>query len=164
MGLDIRGITAMFAFSEGETHTHIGVPEKGHDKLLEMVHDLEGTRGQVAIYVPLGTDDVYNPGQQRGRVVAVVELLPMPAAKGITDYYSNDLVDGSRRWPYGWPCRVVYAPPVAECPSLREHVESLHGSGSFQGYTARFQFGPFPLEDKMRPKLNSDFAQVDPVE
>lgn len=162
---DIQWITAVFGSPEakGENRTHVGVPEKGRAKLLEMAHELVGTGGQVALYVPRGTEDAYNPGLKRGRVVCVVELLPMPAGKRIEDYFYKDIVDGSLRWPYGWPCRVMYLPPVAECPSLREHVESLFGSGSFQNYTARFQHGPFRLDPKMRERLNSDFAAFSPI-
>jgi hypothetical protein len=79
------------------------------------------------------------------------------------DYYYDDW-DGSRRWPIGWPCRLVCAPPVSQCPTLREHVESLFGPGSFQGYVSRFQHGPFLLEQAMQERLNRDFAQFAPFQ
>jgi hypothetical protein len=80
------------------------------------------------------------------------------AGKKVEDFFYNDW-DGSRRWPIGWPVRIVYSPPIPECPILKEHVESLFGSGDFSSYTARFQHGPFPLERAMRDRLNADFGQ-----
>ena len=34
--------------------------------------------------------------------------------------------------------------------------ETLFGPNSFAGYTARFQHGPFQLEQQMRVRLNSE--------
>jgi len=157
---DIRWITAFFRF--GAACRHVAVPENGRAALLDMAGDLVGTTGQVAIFIPEGTEDVYRPGPARGRVVGAVRLLPMPPGGRVEDYFYNDW-DGSRRWPVGWPCQVVYAPAVAESPTLRDHVEHLHGPGSFGGYVSRFQRGPFALEQAMRERLNRDFAGFTPL-
>src|SRR3954447_22540853 len=111
---DIRWMTAFYRFRP--ECAYVGVPERGRAALLEMAADLVGTSGQVAIYVPEGTEDVYRPGPARGRVVGAVRLLPMPTGRRVEDYFYNDW-DGSRRWPIGWPCQVVYALAEAECPS-----------------------------------------------
>jgi hypothetical protein len=81
----------------------------------------------------------------------------MPKRRRMENYFYEDW-DGSRRWPIGWPCEVVYAPDEAECPSFREHVEHQFGPYSFGGYVSRFQRGPFPLETAMQERLNRDFA------
>ena len=58
--------------------------------------ELPGTDGLVAIYIPEGTDEAYQPGKMRGRVVGAVRLLPMPLGNPVTDYFYRDL-DNSLR-------------------------------------------------------------------
>jgi hypothetical protein len=98
-----------------------------------------------------------------GRVVGAVRLVKIPGRRRMEDYYYENL-DGVRQWPIGWPCKAVYAPDVVECPFLRDHVEHLHGLGSFPHYVARFQYGPFELETNMRERLNRDFAEFERIE
>ena len=157
---DIRWIIAQYGF--GPDETHIGVPENGRARLQELANELVRTSGLVAIYVPEGTEDIYQPGEMRGRVVGAVQLVEMPPRRKMEDYFYDDW-DGSRRWPIGWPCEAVYAPAESKCPLLREHVEYLFGSGSFGNYVSRFQHGPFRLEPTMRGRLNRDFAQFEPI-
>jgi hypothetical protein len=157
MTVDIRWIAPMFGFDAN--CTHLGVPENGKSKLLDMSDRVVGRSVLVAIYIPEGTEDVYQAGAKRGRVVGAVRLLEMPDDKTIEDYFYDDW-DGSRRWPYGWPCEPVYAPPVSLCPPLREHIEHLNGNGSFAGYVSRFQLGPFELEPDVRDALNGDFEEL----
>jgi hypothetical protein len=161
---DVRWIEAVFGNPAAgrDYSTHIAVPTNGRAQLHAMAAELAGTDGLVALYVPEGTEDVYQPGPRRGRIIGAVQLLPMPAGRTVEDYFYNDW-DGSRRWPYGWPARLVYSPPVEECPTLREHVESLFSRGSFGGYVKRFQHGPFRLEPLMRDRLNRDFARFGPM-
>ena len=137
---DIRWLTAVYRAPEDRTS--IGAPKTAHAKLSEMAGELVGTSGLVALYVPEGTDDVYDPGGKRGRVIGVVQLVSMPEGGKMEDYYHDDL-DGSRRWPIGWPCKLICVPPVDQCPKLRDHVELLHGTGSFRGYVSRLQQGLF---------------------
>jgi len=88
----------------------------------------------------------------------------MPAGKTIQDFFHLDL-DGSPRWPIGWPCEVVYAPAVEQCPVLRSLVDKLHGPNAFQPYVARFHKGPFRLDMKMANELTkwlSNFAPIQP--
>lgn len=131
-------------------------------RLQEMANELVGTPGLVAIYIPEGTEDVYQPGDMRGRIVGAVRLVKMPSHRKMEDYFYDDW-DGSRRWPIGWPCKVVYAPDLSECPFLRQHVEHLFGPGIFGSYVSRFQQGPFELELAIRERLNRDFAQFQQV-
>jgi hypothetical protein len=152
---DIRWISPHYGFSA--TFDHIGAPENARAALQAMAADLVGSSGLVAIYIPEGTEDVCQAIGMRGRVVGAVKLLPMPPGRHIEDFFYNDW-DGTRRWPIGWPCQAVYAPPVAECPALREHVETLFGAGSFGGYVSQFQRGPFSLVAAMRERLNRDFS------
>jgi len=153
---DFRWITPQYGFKpDGE---HIGVSEKARARLKEMSNELVGTTGLVAIYIPEGTDEVYQPGDMRGLVVGAVRLVKMPPRHRMEDYFYDDW-DGSPRWPIGWPCEVVYAPNESECPLLRGLVEQLFGFDNFGSYVSRFQQGPFKLEPLMRKRLNRDFAQ-----
>jgi len=149
-----RWIEPMYGFEVEDGH--VAVPANAEAALLEMAEDLGGTDDLVAIYVPEGTEDVYEPGAMRGRVVGAVRLLPMPENKTIDDYFFKDW-DDTLRWPIGWPCAAVYAPPVEHCPILRTQVDDLFGPASFGPYTARFQNGPFRLEPKMADRLGSLF-------
>jgi hypothetical protein len=121
-----------------------------------MAEEMAGTQDVVAIYIPEGTDEAYQPGNMRGRVMGAVRLLIMPADKSIRDFFYTDL-DGSLRWPIGWPCRVVYAPPVNDCPYLRGLVDMIFGPNSFQPYVGQFLRGPFRLERRMADALMSYF-------
>jgi hypothetical protein len=160
---NIRWIVAQYGFAAN--NTDFAVPENAQAKLQEMARELVGTTALAVIYVPLGTEDIYQPGPLRGRVVSAVRLLPIPPGGKMEDYScpdwdendANPDWDGTLRWPIGWPCQVVYA-PLAAGPELRDHVEHLW-PGSFQGYMARFQHGPFPLEQVTRDRLNHDFAE-----
>src|SRR5207249_1236657 len=113
----------------------------------------------VAIYIPEGTAEAYEPGDKRGRVVGGVQLLPMPRGKVMRDYFYKDW-DGTMRWPLGWPCKAVYAPEVSQCRHLRSLVEEIWSHPNFfQLFVARFQLGPFTIEHRMADKLDRLFAQ-----
>lgn len=103
---DIRWITPLYGF--GLDCEHIGVPERARAPLQEMASLLVEASGLVAIYIPEGTEDIYQAGGMRGRVVGAVRLVKMPPRRRVEDYYYEDW-DGSLRWPIGWPCEVVYA-------------------------------------------------------
>lgn len=157
---DIRWISAHYGFTA--ECTHLAAPANGRPALENMVTDLLGASGLVAIYIPEGTAEVYHANDMRGRVIGAVRLLPMPAGGRMEDYFHDDW-DGSRRWPIGWPCQAVFAPPVAECPALREHVETIFGPGSFRGYARQFLQGPFSLDSTMRERLKRDFIHFEPL-
>jgi hypothetical protein len=144
-------LEAMYGF--GRDQEHIAVPAKAEAKLKEMGIKLVGKDDLIAIYIPEGTDDVYEVGTTRGRVVGAVKLVPMPRDKTIHDYYFKDFVTQERRWPIGWPCKVVFAPPDDQCPVLRTLVELHHGPGNFQPYVGRLQYGPIDLDAKMAKAL-----------
>lgn len=151
-----RYIEPLYGYDAAQTH--IAVPETAEKTLRAMVSDLRDTDDLIAIYIPQGTDDVYQPGAMRGRVVGGVRLLPMPHGKAMRDYNYRDW-DGSIRWPLGWPCKAVYAPPISQCPVLRTFVDKLFGPNDFQPYVARFQNGPFKLDARMAAELDRWFAQ-----
>jgi hypothetical protein len=151
-----RYIEPMFGFAANQTH--VCVPVGAESSLDAMVEDLRGTEDLIAVYIPEGTQDVYRAGAMRGRVVGAVRLVDMPPDKTERDYFYKDW-DGTLRWPVGWPCKAVYAPPVAECPVLRSLVDKLHGANNFQPYVARFQKGPFRLDLKMANELADRFAR-----
>lgn len=146
-----RYIEPMFGFEAGQTH--ICVPQGADDALRNMSDDLVGSDDLIAIYIPQGTHDVYEVNDMRGKVVGAVRLLPMPPGKTTADYFYKDW-DGSLRWPVGWPCEAVYAPPIDQCPMLRSLVELLFGPDNFKAYVARFQRGPFELDGRMAKELD----------
>ena len=158
MNPNIRWITPLYGF--GVDCEHLGLSERARSKMIEMASELIDGGGLVAIYIPEGTQSVYGAGGACGRVVGAVRLLPIPSGKNVEDYFYDDW-DGTRRWPIGWPCEVAYAPVVERCPALREHVEHLHGRGSFRGYVRRFQQGPFELDPVIRERLNRDFSEFE---
>lgn len=155
-----RYIEALFGFAPDQSH--ICVPAGADHPLERMVDDVLGTKELIAIYIPAGTADVYKVNEMRGRVVGAVRLLPMPKGRTTADYSYKDW-DGTLRWPIGWPCEAVYAPPVDQCPLLKPIVEMLFGPDLFRTYTARFQQGPFPLESNVARELEKRFARFAPL-
>lgn len=162
---DILWIAAFFGMNMPDSDEiqlplsyQISVPRSGRRNLQEMADELVGTECLVALYVPESTESIYAPGQRQGRVIALAELDSMSPGERLEDYPFPDL-NGLERWPIGWPCRIVCKPPEAECPSLREHVESSFGARSFAGYVYRLQQGPFRLDSKIRSRLIRDFAE-----
>jgi hypothetical protein len=127
-------------------------------RLLEMADELVGTDDLIAIYIPQGTENVYDSEEMHGRVVGAVRLVEKPKDKRIEDYFHTDW-DGTLRWPIGWPCEIVYRPPVKECPVFRGRVERVFGDNIFGAYVARFQHGPFRLEKKMADHLTEEFTK-----
>jgi len=85
---DIRWITPLYDF--GPDCEYIGVPENARVRLQEMTNELVGTSALVAIYIPEGTNDVYQPGSKHGRVVGAVRLVTMPPHRRMEDYFYYD--------------------------------------------------------------------------
>ncbi len=151
----ITWITALYGFDE--TQDHIAVQREGEARLRQMGRELVGTGDLVAIYIPEGTDERYNPGKMKGRVVGALELRSIPPGEDVDNYFFRDW-DGRLRWPYGWPCKAVFAPPEDECPPLREFVISLGISDSYQPFVAQFLLGPFRLPRRLSSALTKLFA------
>jgi hypothetical protein len=162
----IRWIEALYGFSLDQTHVAVTANARG--PLLKMADELVGTDNLVAIYVPEGTEDVYEPGNMRGRIVGAVRLLEMPAGSGIEDYPIPDWDqhegvpgwDGSIRWPLGWPCAAVLAPDPAKCQTLRTLVSTVHPGKPFGDYALQFQHGPFRLGFEMQRTVNSEMRRL----
>src|SRR5437870_4042093 len=101
MDPDFKWIEAVYgAPKPGEDNfTHIAVPDTARSALQEMAGELVGTNGLIALYVPEGTEDIYDVAAKRGRVICAVRLVPMPPNRKVEDYFYTDKKDGSRRWP-----------------------------------------------------------------
>ena len=155
----MTGIYAAFE-SRGNERYHIAVPPKAREKLIEMSDELVGTEDLVALYVPVSTDASYLPEGMRGRIIGTAQLVPMPPGRRVEDYFICYLLDGSRRWPYGWPCRVVDRLPEFHYIELKPHVETLVGPGSFPSYMKQLHVGPFKLDEYMQERLNADLAST----
>jgi hypothetical protein len=156
----LRYITALYGFDCEQDHIAVGDTAEARSKLQAIGAQIAGTDDLVAIYIPEGTEAAYKAGIACGRVVGAVRLLPMPAGKSDTDYVFHDL-DGSLRWPYGWPCEAVFAPPHGECRYLRGMVEEQFRPGDFAPYCSRFPSGPFKLESKMAKAIMDSFQHAD---
>lgn len=159
----IRYLLAHYGFSP--EHPHIAVPSGAREVIQKIGEELSGTQDLIAIYIPEGTEDHYNPGKARGRLVGTVRLLSMPIGDSVESYFYGDWAN-PKRWPFGWPCKVVHAPSVDESPSLREHVETELGPGAFGGFVSPFQRGPIPLYryEGLKLRIERDFAALGEVE
>jgi hypothetical protein len=151
-----RYIAAQYGFPPD--FDHIAVPAGAADMLGRMSRELVGTDDLIAIYIPKNTLAGYPADNMRGRVVGGVRLLNMPAGMGITDYFYADL-EGTRRWPIGWPCLAVIHPPVEECPRLEYLVEMHHGPNS-SSYAARLHNGPLRLDQPVSTELSRWFTRL----
>lgn len=159
---DIKWITAVFTRTGigTEERQYISVRANARSALQTMAEDIAESGGHVALYLPESADVPQIPEEERGRVIGLVELIPMAVGQRMEDFGREDW-DGKPRWPIGWPCRMVCAPLILNCPHLRDHVESLFGAGAFGGYVKRFhKVGPFALEANMRMSLNDDFGDL----
>jgi hypothetical protein len=108
--------------------SHVAVPVGAEKKLNEMAEQLVGTDDLIAIYVPMNTPPVYGGDDLRGKVAGAVQLVEMPVGKSTGDFVFKDLIDGSLRWPTGWPCQVVFFPPSGNRFDLGPLVELVHGA------------------------------------
>jgi hypothetical protein len=154
--LRLRWIAPMFGLDQDLNR--IGVKEPGKKQLNAMGKALAGTDDLVAIYVPLTTPGAYKVGGMAGHVAGAVKLKLIPEDKGIEDYgYPDDGISGT--YPYGWPCEVVFLPPVTA--PLRDLVPLAFGAKySLQDYTAGFQRGPFQLDPAMTDAIVRFFERT----
>ena len=159
---DLRYIEPLYGFEPSIDHIAVGDNAKARDTLLEMGRVLPNSNHLVAIYIPESTDAAYQPGLKSGRVIGAVRLLPMPKNSAVTDYFYPD-IDGSLRWPIGWPCEAIYAPSIEECVYLRTVIDLLYPPHSFAPYVKRFQTGPFRLERPVAVKLMEYFSRCNPL-
>ena len=151
--MKITHIKAMFGLDPSERC--VSTPERTEKQFLRIARQIQGHEDQLlAIYVPETTLPVYCAPEFTGRVVGAVRLLPLPVGSVPEDYNFLDF-DGTNRWPIGWPCEVVAAPPVTKCPRLRDLVAAELPQYTFAQYTAMFSHGPFALQDKLARRLEA---------
>ncbi len=133
-------------------------------RLIEMGREIAGTDTAVAVYIAQAArgfgDEAY-----RGRIIGAFVLAPMPDGKTVDDYPFAD-VDGSIRWPIGWPVtgdRTVKL-PLGRAPALKPLVLETCGAEIWRRLTASFQAGaPSRLDGPLAPlatALASAFAEV----
>jgi len=153
----IRWLQARHRF--GEDCGHIAVPDTGLPRLREMAGELVGSNDLVAIYIPGGAAKARESGEKLDRLVGTVQLVSMPLGRSERDYQCPDPMDESGHWPYGWPCRVVHAPPPPQCPLLSDLIKEVYGPGApFQVFVAPLRYAPMRLDGKMRAVLEFYFA------
>ncbi len=123
--MEVIYIEPLYGFDTSVTHIAVGEGKAARKTLLEMGNELAGAQELlIAIYIPESTPQAYGVSDQAGKVIGAVRLLPMPMGHSIDDYFHVD-VDGSKRWPCGWPCEVVYAPNAEDCRFLRYIVDDV---------------------------------------
>jgi hypothetical protein len=165
LSFELSYIEPLFGFDPKMSHIAVCDSDDARTVLSEMGRTLPETNRLIAIYIPLGVAPGYGYNSQAGRVVGAVRLLPMPTGRSIYDYYHHDELDPERRkrWPTGWPCETVYAPPADQCLYLRTVIDTVYGAGRFQPYASRFQYGPFRLEPQVAAMLLRHFEGIGPI-
>ncbi len=122
---------------------HIAAPRSAARTIEEMGSRLVASGELVGIYIPETAEGIVATPMQRGRIIGLVRLLPMPSGLTPRDYY-YPLGDPNPHWPVGWPCEVVHAPPAAQCPFLRDLVLQAKIPGmDFQTVAGILHRGPF---------------------
>jgi hypothetical protein len=113
----------------------------GRAHLEAMGREIAGRDIGVAIYITAGArgfgDEAY-----RGRIVGAFWLSAMPDGKSLEDYPFFD-VDGSPRWPVGWPvvpARTIKL-PLDRAPALKPLVTETSGADVWRKLSASFQGG-----------------------
>jgi hypothetical protein len=110
-----RYITPLYGFDADLDH--IGCPENAEQALLRMAEEMAGTQDIVAIYIPEGTNEAYQPGNMRGRVVGGVKILIMPADRTIRDFFipiSTELYGGRSDGRVVWSMlRLLMTAPIS---------------------------------------------------
>jgi hypothetical protein len=147
----------------GSGHPHIAVPSGARAKLTQMSDELLKTGDLVGIYIPEGTDNVYEVGAMKGRIAGAVRLLPMPNGRHPEDYVYRDYdqaPDEVPRWPFGWPCQVVLEIDPEAVQTLRTLVELAHPKTTFGVYAAQFLQGPVRLGPEMRQQVNKVMVEL----
>ena len=128
-----------------------------------MSDELLATGDLLGIYIPEGTDDVYEVGAMKGRIAGAVRLLPMPEGRRPEDYVYRDYYqapDEEPRWPFGWPCQVVLETNLEKVLSLRSLVGFAHPRTTFGVYAAQFLQGPVRLGPEMRQQVNKEMVRL----
>ncbi len=103
-------IEPLFYF--GRDIDHIAVTPNAEGVLDEMSKELLATGDLIAIYIPEGSENAATIPSTRGRIVGAVRLVEMREGTSTADYADVDIETDKIRWPHGWPCEVVYCPPV----------------------------------------------------
>ena len=132
--------------------TVVSATRAGRAYLIEMGREIAGTDTGVAVYITASARGFGDDGY-RGRIIGAFWLAPMPAGKSVEDYPFRD-IDGSVRWPVGWP--VVSARtrklPLATAPELKPLLVETCGEAAWHRVAASFQGGaPATLTGDLEP-------------
>ena|SRR5581483_1812831 len=132
--------------------TVVSATRAGRAHLEAMGREIAGTGTGVAVYITASArgfgDEAY-----RGRIIGAFWLAPMPAGKTLADYAFRD-IDGSLRWPVGWPVSVERTRklPLADAPDLKALITDLCGADVWRRLSASFQGGaPAKLAGDLAP-------------
>jgi hypothetical protein len=154
----IAAIAAVFAHDPRTTHFSVAEPFR--DKLENLAARYAGVEGPlVSLYVPEATEEEYGPDRRtHGRITVLAEMLPMPAGHTVADYPSGCLEfrrgQLRDRWPFGWPCRVVFFSPRGG-PRLRHVVEDALKRYDFGAFTGQFH-NSGPIDLRCLPALSRE--------
>ena len=162
----IVGLAPIFGCSKRDD-PHFGTTPEGPRKLERICQRYAGTPHLIGLYVTESAEWEYAPDPStHGRVVYLVRVLPMPKGKTSADYDSGvlhlrgmQLVD---RWPFGWPCQVVYYSPEGG-PVLRDAVSFALGQTNYGHWAGQFLQGPIDcvpaLANRLLAEIRNNIAQ-----
>jgi hypothetical protein len=132
--------------------TVVTATRAGRAHLAAMGEEIAGGDTGVAIYITASArgfgDEAY-----RGRIVGAFWLAPMPQGKTLEDYPFAD-VDGTVRWPVGWPLDVTRTVklPFEQAPVLKDLIVEACGAAAWRRVSASFQGGaPARLRGDLAP-------------
>lgn len=100
--------------------------------------EIAGTDVGVAVYITAGArgfgDEAY-----RGRIIGAFWLKSMPAGRSVDDYPFRD-IDGTVRWPIGWPVDAARTVKLTRetAPALKPLVVEACGADVWRRMTASF--------------------------
>lgn len=144
--MKVAYLNGQYGFPAG--FDHIAGPRGAARTIDEMGARLVASGELVGIYIPESAEGIVATPMQRGRIVGLVRLAPMPSGQTPRDY-CYALGDPKPHWPVGWPCEVVHAPPAPQCPFLRDLVLRAKISGmDFQTVVGILHRGPFRVPVK----------------
>ena len=121
--------------------TVVSATRQGRAHLLDMGREIAGTDVGVAVYITASArgfgDEAY-----RGRIIGAFWLARMPMGKTVEDYPFPD-IDGSVRWPVGWPVDVTRTVklPLHKAPELKPLLIESCGAAAWRRVAASFQGG-----------------------
>lgn len=124
------------------------VPQKNIDHIAEKTEfrktlqlaceDMLKNNSLLATYIPEKIHPSYGLNDIKKNVTTLLKPIPMPEGHDMTDYNHIDSKDGTNRWPYGWPFKVIFNVPVEKQQTLKYLIENAKGPNTFKVWSDKF--------------------------